>query len=417
MANRLDSGGRAGALASTSAAALVWQFVIQSAAGWYLNQAYIPDAKFAHQTMVSIMGATPHSIIAGLHYWGGAFFLAHSLIHLAILMFSGMFKPPNHWRWFTAILFVVCAMLFQVTGNLLPFDRHGVQSAAIEGGIIASVPGGQYMAGVLMGGQPSFGEGTLPTWYFAHRLLIPIALVIGLLASWGTYFGRDRGKTYGIVAFLFAFVPLAIAFGIPRPLGSAATSADYNLFSATVGWYSWPMHGSLNAFNQIDPSLGWVGSAVIPMLFGLFLLTAPILSKKLANAGIQFVFVLFVAYFVTVAVVFGGRPAALTGTRDPVVRENSPSSPVGDAIDAALAERGRAAFNAGPCVGCHGLDGEHSKGGPNLKGIGSLQTDARWFIEFIRNPQTKKPGTTMPGFSNLDQETVRAIAEFLRSKR
>lgn len=418
MAYRSDTGGRGSAIAATSAASLVWQFVFQLIAGWYLNRAYIPSPKLAHGTMQAVLESSPHSLVANFHYWGGLFFLAHSLAHLTLMLFAGMFRPPNQWRWFTAIMFVVCAMLFQITGNLLPFDRHGVQSAAIEGGIMASVPGGQSVAALLMGGQPAFNENTLPTWYFAHRILIPVALAIGVLASLGALFRSQGAKAHAIVAAIFALVPAAIAFGISRPLGTMATAADYNLFGATVGWYSWPLHGSLNAFNQIDPALGWIGSTVVPLVFGVFLLAAPALSSKLANAGVQFLFVVFVAYFVTVGILFGGKPAPLTGSRDPEVEAyQAPSPSGGDPVDEALAARGRTAFNSAPCVGCHGTDGEQSKGGPNLAMVGARQSDAQWFIDFIRDPQSKKPGTTMPGFRDLDQETVRVIAEFLRSKR
>jgi quinol-cytochrome oxidoreductase complex cytochrome b subunit len=417
VAYRTDSGGRLATVAATSAAALAWQFVFQLAAGWYLSRAYIPNPKLAHGTMESIMGATPHSIVAGFHYWGGFLFLAHSLSHLTLMMFGGMFKPPNHWRWFTGIMFAVCAFLFQVTGTLLPFDRHGVQSAAIEGAVVASMPGGESLAALLMGGLPEFNDQTLSTWYFAHRILLPIALAIGVLASTAAFFRREAGHANKILAVLIALVPLGLAFGLGRPLGSAASTADYNQFGAMPGWYSWPLHGSLNLFNGINPALGWIGAMAIPTLFALLLLLAPILSSKLANAGIQILFLLFAGYFLVAALMFGGRPAPLTGNRDPIAQTvAAPSSEV-QAIDRALAEVGRQAFNNGLCFGCHGFNGEDPSGGPNLAGVGNRISDPEWFAAFIRDPKSKKPGTTMPGFTDLDQKTVRALSEFLRSKR
>jgi len=107
----------------------------------------------------------------------------------------------------------------------------------------------------------------------------------------------------------------------------------------------------------------------------------------------------------------------LTGTRDPIAQTvAAPSSEV-QAIDRALAEVGRQAFNNGLCFGCHGFNGEDPSGGPNLAGVGSRISDPEWFAAFIRDPKSKKPGTTMPGFTDLDQKTVRALSEFLRSKR
>jgi cytochrome c553 len=412
-----DSGGRIGAFLSTSSAALLIQFVLQSSAGFYLQRAYIPDPKLAHGTMESILGASPHAIIAGFHYWGSAFFIVHSFTHLFIALMAGWFKPPNHWRWLTAVAFFGCAMLFQISGNLLPFDQHGVQTAAIEGGIAASIPGGAEVAKLIMGGEPAFNANTLSTWFFAHRILVPVALLLGILASIGSY-SRRQYKTIWILSALIALIPLAIAFGVARPLGTAATSADYNRYDALVSWYTWPLHGSLEAFNRVGPDLGWIGTAVIPGLFALFLVSAPILSRRLASGGIQSIYILFLLYFGIVGVLFGGPFAPLTGTRDPATQSSQPTSEeVVDPIDAALAEVGRATFNAAPCSGCHGTDGLKPSGGPSLEKVHQQHKGHRWYIDFIRNPKSKKPSSTMPGFPNLPEKDIRAIAEFLRTPR
>lgn len=418
--SRGKSGSGFGNFLSTSAAALLIQFLLQVGAGWYLNRAYIPDPKFAHGTMESIMGAQPHATIAGFHYWGSAFFITHSFLHLCLMMFSGRFRSPHHWQWIGAVAIFGCAMLFQITGNLLPFDQHGVQTAAIESGIAAAMPGGESVASLIMGGEPSMNANTLPTWYFAHRILIPIALILGSLGAAASHFRRGEGKTYWIPSAILALVPLAVTFWLQRPLGTAATEADYNRYNALVSWYTWPMHGSLEAFNRLSPSLGWIGTGVMPALFAGFLMAAPLLSKRLANAGVQFIFVAFLAYFVGTGMAFGGSFAPLTGTRDPItasepILTDDPPPPV--LIDEALAEKGRQAFNSEGCNNCHGTDGLKAVGGPKLDQVHKEHSDAEWYIEFIRNPKSKKPSSTMPGFPDLSEDTLRAMAEFLRMPR
>lgn len=414
---KVDSGGKIGNILSTSALALGIQFVVQALAGWYLNRAYIPDPKLAHGTLENILGASPHGQIAGFHYWGSAFFLCHSFLHLCLMLFTGWYRPPHHWRWIAAIAFFVCAMLFQITGNLLPFDQHGVQTAAIEGGIAASMPGGQPIASIIMGGEPSVNPNTLPTWYLAHRLIIPFALLLGVIGGILTHLKLRDTKPLWPLSLLLAFIPLVIALTTARPLGTAATEADYNRYNALVSWYTWPLHGSLEAFNRLSPTMGWVGTAVLPTLFVLFLVAAPMLSKRVANAGVQIIFIVFLAYFIGVGVAFGGAFAPLTGTRDPAQAVVTPPTKVPDPIDTELAARGREVFNTESCAGCHGKDGLKNSGGPTLNQVHKEHSDAQWYIDFIKNPKSKKPNSTMPGYPDMEEDKLKAMAEFLRQPR
>ncbi|HJP82123.1 MAG TPA: cytochrome b N-terminal domain-containing protein [Fimbriimonadaceae bacterium] len=406
---------------SASATALVLEFVFQCLAGWYLNRAYIPDPKHAHDTMQAIMSASPHAQIAGFHYWGSAFFIVHSFFHLCLMLFSGNFRAPNHWCWYSALALFGAAFLFQLTGNLLPFDQHGVQTAAVEGGITAGVPGGKAIAAVMMGGEPSVTDQTLPVWYTAHRLILPIALLIGLLGATGMQLRRENaGKAYWIPATIVALIPLGVALVVQRPLGTGATEVDYNRFNAMVSWYTWPLHGSLEAFNNVSPTLGWIGSAAIPGLFVLFLLAAPILAKRLATSGIQFIFILFMAYFIGTGAIFGGGFAPLTGTRDPdqssYVADNTQKEPA-TPIDEEIAKQGKVLFEDEGCSGCHEIDGVKATGGPKLDDIYRLHTDPKWYVDFIKNPKSVKKNSTMPAYPDLPEQNLRAMAEFLRKPR
>ncbi len=416
--SRANAGTRMGNCLSTSAAALFIQFLLQVLAGWYLNRAYIPDAKLAHGTLETILGATPHSQIAGFHYWGSAFFIVHSFSHLCLMLFSGWYRAPNHWRWFASIAFFGCAMLFQMSGNLLPFDQHGVQTAAIEGGIAAGMPGGEMVAKIMMGGESALTTQTLPTWYFAHRILIPLALLLGAVGAVLTHIKRNDVRTYWIPSIVLALIPFAIAIAVPRPLGTGASSADFNRFDAQVSWYTWPLHGSLTAFSQVGPELGWIGAGVIPAMFVGFLILAPAMSKRLANAGVQLIFVGFLAYFLACGILFGGRFAPLTGTRDPISAVVPTNSGVNiTPINKELAARGRELFNSDQvgCKNCHGVDGTKSSGGPRLDSAYTDRKNAEWYIAFIKDPKSKKPNTIMPAFSNLRKDDLAALAELLRA--
>ena len=84
--------------------------------------------------------------------------------------------------------------------------------------------------------------------------------------------------------------------------------------------------------------------------------------------------------------------------------------------------RGRELFMSQACVGCHTVRGTPAAGKvapdltkmgskPNIAGVLSpvnVENLTRW----IMDPQVVKPGTAMPDL-NLDQETSRAIAQWL----
>lgn len=365
------------------------------------------------------MGASPHAQIAGFHYWGSALFITHSFLHLCAMIFTGWYRPPNHWRWFGALALFGCAMLFQITGNLLPFDLHGARTAAVEGGIAASMPlVGKQTASILLGGQPYASEATLSTWFFAHRLLIPSALFLGILGAVVQHVRRPESRTFWLPAAIISLIPLGLTIWLGRPLGSPASVVDLSRYDAFVSWYNWPLHGMLHASLKLGPSMGWLGSGLVPGIFVVFLISAPYLSKRIANSGIQFVFVAFVGAFLSAGALFGGSFAPLTGTRDPA-RAVSPgdSSRAIHPIDEAMADRGRIAFNSLPCTGCHGQDGLSPSGGPKLDKIYQEHGDPQWFQAFIRDPRSKKPGSTMPSFTDLPDAQVRDLAEFLRRPR
>jgi mono/diheme cytochrome c family protein len=72
------------------------------------------------------------------------------------------------------------------------------------------------------------------------------------------------------------------------------------------------------------------------------------------------------------------------------------------------------------CTRCHRVGGSNGPGGrgrgPDLSTIGQ-QHDEDWFVEFIRDPNSKKPGSRgMPKFGGkLSDDELRAVAKYLTS--
>jgi len=72
--------------------------------------------------------------------------------------------------------------------------------------------------------------------------------------------------------------------------------------------------------------------------------------------------------------------------------------------------KGQSVFEAS-CKGCHAINGDGGKMGPDLAGIGS-KMDAAKIAEFVKDPAAVKAGSPMPK-QNLPEEDLKAVAEFL----
>lgn len=403
---------------TTSSASLVLQFVLQLVVGTILGLSYRPEAGVAHGDVSAMHGSPWEGPLQAFHYWGSAFLIAHCGLHLLAATWQGDFRPPHGLRYVSVPLMLLCALGFQLTGNLLPFDRHGAQTAAIELSILARAPGvGTSLSHRLAGGSGGVGPATLAIWYGLHRFALPVLLVATLaVAISGIRLNRNEGVRWPL-AWIGPAIPLALAFLVRSPLGSPATSADYQAFAARSSWYVWPLHGLLALFGRISPSLGWVGAMVVPGLFLVLLLLLPLFARKLSDGTVRAGLSAFLTLFFVAAFGFGGSFAPLTGTRDPVVAATTAPASATSRPDPVLASKGRDLFNRMECADCHGKDGANGSEGPTLTQVFRRHPEQDYYIRYVQNPTSVNPDSTMPAFKSLTPDQLKQLADFLRTPR
>jgi mono/diheme cytochrome c family protein len=174
------------------------------------------------------------------------------------------------------------------------------------------------------------------------------------------------------------------------------------------------MHGALNTFDSVSPGLGWIGIALLPGLFALFLLFAPWIGKKWDWIARTLPTLILIGIGV-MAALKGGTPAPAWGLQE--VQESTKSEPQanGKPIDDALASRGFGIAKAN--CGCHGPELKGAAKAPNLHEVYRRHSDAEWFTGFLIDPKSKKPSTTMPSMRHLTDVQLVAIAEWLRKPK
>lgn len=392
---------------TASALALYLHFALQLVAGGLLATVYRADPAHAHAS-ASVLHTGAWRFAQGFHYWGSTVLIVHSALHLAAVTWAGWYRDQVR-AYLAAIALAGLSLAFQLTGNALPWDRHGVQTAGVEGAIAVRVPVvGPSVSRLMLGGE-GVGPPTLSTWWIAHWLVLPIGL-LGALAL-----GRSlpRRKVARWPLALSAGLALLLAIAIASPFGSASTPDDYGRFDAKPSWYTVPMHGLLVWGDRIVPGGGWIGAALVPALFGLALLALPVAKK-----GGKTLLLGFGGLGLVAALTSGGEFASLVGTRDPRgVPKTTVAMGSQGVQDRALAAHGRTVFAAQGCAGCHGIDGLKGVGGPTLKDTGREHPDADYYVRYVKSPQSVDKGSTMPAYPQLKADELRALAEFLRFPR
>lgn len=396
---------------SASAYALYAHFALQLLAGVLLSTVYRPTAGEAHASTEALHRGV-WGVVQGFHYWGSTIMIVHSALHLVGVTWASWYRGPLVRAYLAAIALAGLSLGFQVSGNALPWDRHGVQTVGVEGAIASRMPVVGAAASKTMLGGESVTERTLPLWYGAHRILLPVALLVAL----GLGLSAPRKKLAKWPVAVPALAALGLALAVASPFGSAATAADYGRFDAKPSWYTVPMHGLLVWGDRLVPGGGWIGAALIPALFGLGLLALPLL-KKPKPAFARGLLVAFGLLSAVAAVTSGSHFAPLVGTRDPKVRVAQISTEPRGKQDIKLAALGKTLYSAQGCIGCHGTDKVKGVGGPSLKNVWKEHPEADFYMRYIKNPSSVEQGSTMPAYPQLKTEELRALAEFLRFAR
>jgi quinol-cytochrome oxidoreductase complex cytochrome b subunit len=384
---------------------------LQVIVGVALSGKYEPTLEAAHASVAAIERTSGWGYVAAFHYWGSAFTILALVAAIFAMLLGGNVRKETKWLWWTAIALAGLVIAIQVTGNALPASQHDVRTVNIEAGIAGGVPkvGPAFRAAVLGGDR--FAQSTLDRWYSLHRFVLPLAILLTTLAGlWASK--KTSLKIHPLGAILPAVLALIAAATFGLPFGGQATAADYTASGTNPMWYVYPNHALLMLFGRFAPSAQWIGAMLLPVLGGLILVALPLFSKDgrigrwLGIAGIV---------LIAAACLLAGTPVHNPIAEAPATQEPKTDTRDFGPIDSPLAGKGQQLFTRENCMNCHRV-GERGKSdtGPNLAGVGKRQADPQWYVDMLKDPSSKGR-TTIPAFDDLQQDELRALAEYLRS--
>lgn len=384
--------------------------------GWLASQAWSPTDEGVRAFRAVARGPAGAPWWVPAHYWS-SFVLILATFVCSLLSFSTGDFRASRLRWWGTVLLLLGTVGMQITGNALPMDRHDVQTVVVEAGIAARTPMiGPSLSHFILDG-PQATSATIAHWYQGHLLIfLPIFLLgMGLAAAGLLAPTRERKSITMPVALMPVMAMVALFVFVPSPTGAMARDLDFTEQGARPSWYVLPMHALLRLFDSLDPSLGWVGAGLFPGLAVLLALLAPRWARNMDDRSRNVLLFGGLGALAIITLAMGGSPAPISGEQPvPILATSGSEKPA--PIDGVLAVKGNELFNKS-CAGCHGQDGKGGNGPPAVTAVYKKHPNAGWYIEFIKNPQSQKPGSTMPGFPNLKEDELKALAEWLRQPK
>jgi nitric oxide reductase subunit C len=74
---------------------------------------------------------------------------------------------------------------------------------------------------------------------------------------------------------------------------------------------------------------------------------------------------------------------------------------------------GQVLFQQEDCIACHQINGIGGVSGPDLTHIGSERPDVEWHVAHLKDPESVVPDSAMPDFSDLNENELNDLANYL----
>jgi ubiquinol-cytochrome c reductase cytochrome b subunit len=395
---------------------LLLLLAVQFITGVVLTFYYVPSPEFAYESVRYIMErVTFGPILRGLHFFGASFIVIAAVVHMLRVVALGSYKKPREVTWITGVILLLVVLGFALSGYLLPWDQKAYWATTVTINIARSGPLGEYLAGLLKGGE-TLGSLTLLRWYAAHVFLLPGALIAFVVAH--LYLMRRHGISGALRpvegpsrpfypyhalkdtiagAVVFALL-LTFATVWRPPLDAVADPTDAN-YIPRPEWYFLSLFQLLKYFpGPLEP----LATMVIPGLIVGLLFMLPFLDSRADRHPLK-------RPLVTGGfAVIGAGIIVLTylGYKDtPAHAEPTRWTP--------LAIAGREIAQNERCVSCH-----RPGGAGNPIAETRVRRDPEWLMSHVRDPEVIAPGIrpVQPG-AGLGPAHAQAIVAYMRKVR
>ncbi|GAB4521257.1 MAG: hypothetical protein OHK0046_32420 [Anaerolineae bacterium] len=149
--------------------------------GIFLMVWYTPSPEIAYGNMLNILSNVPlGQLMRDLHRLGAEAMVLIVVLHMLRTFFTGSYKKPRQFTWFTGVLLLIITGFLSFTGYLLPWDQLALWAVTIGASMVEAAPPeivGQNLNLLLRGG-PEMGANGLLRFYLLHVLALPALLFV-----------------------------------------------------------------------------------------------------------------------------------------------------------------------------------------------------------------------------------------------
>jgi len=239
--------------------------------------------------------------------------------------------------------------------------------------------------------------------FFPHAMfhdtvmsLVVVCVIVGLACVW--YFSARDGDS-----------------GLLGPLYTDEADPGTRTFTPRPDWYFYFLFYLLRIFKWPDSVI--LGTVGIPTICIVLLLALPFLDRRmerrLSRRPVAIVAALLVIASMGILTYKGATAReAASASGEALLAGNGIETDDEEVI------AGANIFGVAGCLNCHTYGNQGAGGpGPNLSDVGSLGRSDEYWVEWVRDPQSIKPGTAMPGFPSLTDEQLQQVAAFLNASK
>ncbi|MBL8117428.1 MAG: cytochrome bc complex cytochrome b subunit [Anaerolineae bacterium] len=142
---------------------------------------YTPSPEVAYANMLNILSNVPMGqFVRDLHRLGAEAMVLIVSLHMVRTYFTGSYKKPRQFTWFTGLLLLVITGFLSFTGYLLPWDQLALWAVTIGASMIEATP--PQIVGdnlnLLVRGGPDIAANGLLRFYLLHVLALPALLFV-----------------------------------------------------------------------------------------------------------------------------------------------------------------------------------------------------------------------------------------------
>ena len=278
--------------------------VIQILSGLFLAMHYVPNTKFAFDSVEHIMRDVNYGwLIRYIHAVGASMFFVALYAHMIRSLYYGSYKPPREILWWVGIIIFLLTMATAFMGYVLPWGQMSFWGATVITNLFSAIPlVGESIVQWLWGGF-SVDNPTLNRFFVLHFLmpfLIVGIVLLHLVALSTTGSNNPTGvpmkskkdsisfHPYFTIKDMVGFVMFFIIFGYflffyPNSLGHPDNYIPANPLVTPAHivpeWYFLPFYAILRA---VPDKLGGVLMMFCAIILLFFL---PYLDKSKLRSG------------------------------------------------------------------------------------------------------------------------------------